>query len=57
MPFLAEFFGGESVKYLFALAVAFSLTLYWQSARLEDRSIQLKSVEHEEAVMIPPQAT
>jgi hypothetical protein len=45
------------VKYLFVLAIVFSLTLIWQTASLEERNSNLKSVEHEEIVVIPPQAT
>jgi hypothetical protein len=46
------------VKYLFALGIALSLTLAWQTASLENRSSELQSVENEEAIRaVPPQAT
>jgi hypothetical protein len=45
------------VKYLLALAIAFSLTLVWQAWSLEHRDGTLKSVEQQESVSIPPQAS
>jgi hypothetical protein len=45
------------VKYLFALAIAISLTLIWQTYSLEENAASLESVGHEEVVTIPPQAT
>ena len=34
------------MKYLFALAIALSLTLVWQTASLENRASELQSVEN-----------
>ncbi|MEN8178368.1 MAG: hypothetical protein ABFS39_07055 [Pseudomonadota bacterium] len=45
------------MKYLFALVVAISLTLVWQTQSLENGEASLKSVGQEEVVTIPPQAT
>ena len=45
------------MKYLFALAIAISLTLVWQTHNLEQNAASLESVGHEEVVTIPPQAT
>ena len=45
------------MKYIFALAVAISLTLVWQTQKLGSGDASLKSVGQEEMVTIPPQAT
>ncbi|MGD8587241.1 MAG: hypothetical protein PVG22_00280 [Chromatiales bacterium] len=45
------------MKYLLALAIAFSLTVVWQSLSLEHRDAALKSVEQQETSSIPPQAS
>ena len=45
------------MKYLFALAIAISLTMIWQTQNLEDGTNNLKSVGQEDVVTIPPQAT
>jgi hypothetical protein len=48
---------GPIVRYLLALAIAFSLTVIWQTLSLEQRDGALKSVEQQETVNIPPQAS
>jgi len=48
---------GPIVKYLLALAIALSLTVIWQALSLEQRDAALKSVEQQETVNIPPQAS
>jgi hypothetical protein len=48
---------GPEVKYLLALAIAFSLTVVWQALSLEQRDAALRSVEQQETVSIPPQAS
>jgi hypothetical protein len=45
------------VKYLLVLAIAFSLTIVWQSMSLDARDATLKSVEQQEIVKVPPQAS
>jgi hypothetical protein len=45
------------MKYLLALAIAFSLTVVWQTFSLEQRDAALKSVDQQETSSIPPQAS
>ena len=45
------------MKYLFVLAIAFSLTIVWQAMSLDARDATLKSVEQQEAIKVPPQAS
>jgi hypothetical protein len=46
------------VKYLFVLAVAFCVTLVWQTASIADRTPNLQSFESKKEVIIKePQAT
>ena len=45
------------MRYLLALAIAFTLTVVWQTISLEDHANNLQRVEHEEAVTLPADAT
>jgi hypothetical protein len=47
------------VKYLFVLAVAFCVTIIWQSANIADRTPNLQSFEDKDKVIVkePRQAT
>jgi hypothetical protein len=46
------------VKYLFVLAVAFGVTLIWQTAIIADRTPNLQSFESKKEIIIrEPQAT
>ncbi|MCU7811939.1 MAG: hypothetical protein KZQ77_11995 [Candidatus Thiodiazotropha sp. (ex Notomyrtea botanica)] len=45
------------MKYLFVLAVAFSLTVVWQTSIIADRTPNLQSFEDKEVVIKTPQAT
>ena len=45
------------MKFLLALAIAFSLTVVWQVMSLEQRDAALRSVEQQEQVSVPPQAS
>jgi hypothetical protein len=49
--------GGFSVKYLFVLAVAFCLTIIWQTYSIADRTPNLQSFENKEVIIKTPQAT
>ncbi|QYZ67713.1 MAG: hypothetical protein HPY30_18010 [Gammaproteobacteria bacterium (ex Lamellibrachia satsuma)] len=42
------------MKYLLALAVAFSLTLVWQTSSRADRPLLLQDVGHEQVVKHSP---
>ncbi len=46
------------MKYLFVLAVAFCVTLIWQTASIADRTPNLQSFESKKEIIIrEPQAT
>jgi hypothetical protein len=46
------------VKYLFLLALAFCMTLVWQTANIADRTPNLQSFENKKEVIIrEPQAS
>ncbi|MCU7846027.1 MAG: hypothetical protein KZQ93_19505 [Candidatus Thiodiazotropha sp. (ex Monitilora ramsayi)] len=45
------------MKYLFVLAVAFSLTIIWQTSNIADRTPNLQSFENKEVIIKTPQAT
>ena len=45
------------MKYFFVLAIAFSLTLVWQTVNLETQAKNLKSVEYEQTLNKLPEKT
>ncbi|MES9968887.1 MAG: hypothetical protein ABW092_02565 [Candidatus Thiodiazotropha sp.] len=45
------------MKYLFVLAIAFCLTLAWQTSNIAKRTPNLQSFEQEQVIIKTPQAT
>lgn len=45
------------MKYLLVLAIAFCLTIIWQTSSIADRTPNLQSFENKEVVIKTPQAT
>ncbi|MET0089484.1 MAG: hypothetical protein ABW068_05570 [Candidatus Thiodiazotropha sp.] len=46
------------MKYLFVLAIAFCMTLIWQTSNIAERTPNLQSYEQEQIIIrTPPQAT
>ncbi|MEJ2402751.1 MAG: hypothetical protein P8171_00455 [Candidatus Thiodiazotropha sp.] len=46
------------MKYLFVLAIAFCMTLIWQTSSIAERTPNLQSFEQEQVIIrTPPQAT
>lgn len=45
------------MKYLFVLAIAFCLTIIWQTYSIADRTPNLQSFENKEVIIKTPQAT
>ncbi|MEJ2611270.1 MAG: hypothetical protein P8179_14600 [Candidatus Thiodiazotropha sp.] len=45
------------MKFLFLLAFAFCVTLYWQTSSIAERTPNLQSFEQEQVILKAPQAT
>ncbi|MCG8108525.1 MAG: hypothetical protein JAY65_17665 [Candidatus Thiodiazotropha endolucinida] len=45
------------MKYLFMLAIAFCMTLFWQTSNIADRTPNLQSFEQEQVIIKKPQAS